>query len=464
MAPANKKRIESELRKIPGVDRLLEFPQIKELSDKWSQPLIVSFIRAELTEIRSSIRNGEKYTGDASLIISISGAIENYTTGLLKEVINATGIIIHTNLGRSPLSKDILDYILQIASGYSNLEFDLITGKRGKRGQALSHLLSTAIGCEAGLVVNNNAAALFLALSEIGFGKEVLISRGELVQIGGGFKIPEIMAQSGAIMKEVGTTNRTSLNDYKKAVTKNTAMILKVHSSNFIIDGFTESAGFGELVSFAKKKRIPVLIDLGSGVLLKPSESGLVNEPTVHDALRSRADLICFSGDKLLGGGQAGIIVGKRRLINRLRKNPIYRIIRPDKITIGIIEKLFIKYLKGDIDGIPIWSEITFNIDMLKRRSERFIRKLGLPEGTVSIKEGNAYAGGGSDPGGKIKSIVIVFNKMTPASIAEKLRKCEPPVIGRIDGGKFCIDLRTVLPHQEKQLVSLITKSINNLQ
>lgn len=450
------------MRKLPGVDTLLENQRVKELTQRWSQPLVVKFIREAISSERKSIKAGRPYPGDEKLIDAIANATEEFTAGLLTEVINASGIIIHTNLGRAPLPRDILSEVFDIATAYSNLEFDLLKGKRGKRGSALRHLISAALGCESALVVNNNASAVYLILVALSKGKEALISRGEQVQIGGGFKIPDIMEESGAIMKEVGTTNRTALGDYRKAITKNTALILKVHRSNFIIEGFTEETGFSELAELGKKKKVPVVLDIGSGVLLHPSESGLSNEPTVIEALKSKADLVCFSGDKLLGGVQAGIILGKKRLIDKLNKNPIYRVVRPDKLVIGALEKLFIKYLKDEIDGIPIWKQIKTTTDELYRRSEKFVAKLGLSAEDFKIRDGIGYAGGGSDPGGKMPSVIIAFQNVDTKSFADKMRKCNPPVIGRTEGGKYCIDLRTVLPHQEETLIRLLKENFSN--
>lgn len=463
MASSGSKKIAEDLRRLPGVDILLEDQRIKPLVKKWSQPLVVSFIRKVLSDCRKKIRSGERFPGESSLKQEITRSLESYTAGILREVINATGIIVHTNLGRAPLPEEMLSEIAQISAAYSNLEFDLTTGKRGKRGAALRQLISVALGCESALVVNNNASAVFLILSELARGREVLVSRGELVQIGGGFKIPEILSASGAILKEVGTTNRTSLNDYRKAIGSETALILKVHRSNFVIEGFSEEVDYPTLVGLGKKKRIPVAIDLGSGLILPPSQSGLDREPTVFEALRSKADLICFSGDKLLGGVQAGIIIGRARLINRLNKNPIYRVVRPDKLVIGMLERLFLCYLRGDVDIIPIWPRITESRDDLLKRTRKFIESINLPEGSVTIRDGVAYAGGGSDPGGKIPSVLIAFNNIAPAKISNVMRGSDPPVIGRTEGGRFCLDLRTVMPRQEDRLAVIIEETVRKL-
>ncbi len=462
MGAKSRNLINQSLRNLPAVDSLLENSEIKKLVEKWSQPLIVFFIRNALSDIRKEIREGKSISNDEAVGRIIS-SVGRFTSGFLRDVINAAGIIIHTNLGRSPLTPEITARISQISSVYSNLEFDLISGKRGKRGSALRSLISAATGCQSALVVNNNAAALFLILAGLARDKEVLVSRGELVQIGGGFKIPEIMMESGAILKEVGTTNRTSLEDYKKAISSRTGLILKVHRSNFMIEGFTEEARFGELAALGKRNRIPVAIDLGSGVLLPSDISGLPNEPTVRDAVKSKADLVCFSGDKLLGGCQAGIILGRKSLINRLNRNPIYRVLRPDKITIGITEELFIKYLKGDYKSIPIWNSVRVSKSELTKRSEEFIDKVSVPEGMLTIRDSYAYAGGGSDPGGKMESVIIKFNGFNSHELAAAFRLCDPPVIGRIEGSAFCIDLRTVLPHQEDCLVQLVRKTISEL-
>ncbi len=463
MASESEKGINLQLRKLPGVDLVLNHPQIKGYIKRLSQPVVVSIIREELNNCRDGILKGNPFSGKDALIEEIIGKIEDYASLLLKKVINATGIIIHTNLGRSPITEDILKEISDISSGYSNLEYDLFSGKRGKRGTALRRLISIATGCESALVVNNNAAALFLILAALAKGKEVVISRGELVQIGGGFKIPEIMSASGALMREVGTTNRTSVDDYKNALTSETSLILKVHRSNFVISGFTEEAGFSDLVSLGRQRNLPVVIDLGSGAILPPSVSGLDNEPTVHNALTSGADLVCFSGDKLLGGCQGGIILGKVELIEKLNKNPLYRVVRPDKTTIGILEKLFLKYLKGEIRDIPIWHMIAESKEDLLERTKKFIVGLELPKGVASITDSFAYAGGGSDPGGKINSVAVVFEMDNSAKLSCLLREGNPPVVGRIEEGKLYLDLRTVFPEQEGILKLKIEEAFRKL-
>jgi L-seryl-tRNA(Ser) seleniumtransferase len=343
----------------------------------------------------------------------------------------------------------------EIASGYSNLEYDLDLGKRGNRGTHLYELLNKLVGCEASLAVNNNAAAVFLILSTLAKKREVIVSRGELVQIGGGFRIPEIMKSSGAKLVEVGTTNKTSIADYRRSVGAKTALLLKVHQSNFQMAGFVESASVKELASLSKESGVPLAVDLGSGVLLNTEEFGFEHEPTPQEIIASGADVVSFSGDKLLGGPQAGIIVGKRRFVEQLAKDPLFRTLRLDKIVISGLERVLVQYLKGEAaEKIPIWSMVATSLDELKKRAGAVIRKVSNPGLRLEIGEGRSSTGGGSLPEATIPSVVIVLNSdLSPDEIASRMRAFKPPVLGRIEGDRFLIDLRTVLGGEDQILI-----------
>jgi L-seryl-tRNA(Ser) seleniumtransferase len=376
----------------------------------------------------------------------------------LQPVINATGIIMHTNLGRAPLSVELMTEMSRISSGYNNLEFQLDSGQRGKRGLLAEELLCQLTGAESACVVNNNAGALFLILSALAKGREVIVSRGELVQIGGGFRIPEILAQSGAVLKEVGATNQTALKDYEQAITPATGLILKVHHSNFKMEGFVREATLAELSYLSQESKIPLIYDQGSGAVIDTRKYGLAAEPTVQDGLTSGADLVAFSGDKLLGGPQAGIIAGRLELVNNLKRHPLYRALRVDKLTISGLEQTALFYLKGLAEqDIPVWKLVSSRLQELKTRAERIAAQLGSKK--VSIVETESFLGGGSLPGQSLPSIALAINSAhTPDELAEKFRQGVPPVVGRISEDKLLLDFRAIFPEQDSILTSAISK------
>jgi len=447
-------RGKESLRDLPSVEKLLQTPEVAELVGSWSQPLVADYVREVIDSSRKDVSQGKSVPTVEEIVTRVKNELDGYTRHFLNRVINGTGIIIHTNLGRSPLGEEVLSHMSEIAAGYSNLEYDLNLGKRGKRGTHIYELLNKLIGCEASLAVNNNAAAVFLILSSLAKKREVIVSRGELVQIGGGFRIPEIMKSSGAKLIEVGTTNKTSIEDYRKHVGGKTALLLKVHQSNFQMEGFVESASVKELASLSKETGVPLVVDLGSGVLLNTEEFGFEHEPTPQEIIRSGADVVSFSGDKLLGGPQAGIIVGRKRFVERLAADPLFRTLRLDKLVISGLEKVLVQYLKGEVtQNIPIWRMVSTSLEELKGRAKVILERVTNPKLRLKIGEGRSSTGGGSLPGATIPSVVIVLDSdSSPDEIASRMRHFKPPLLGRIESDRLVLDLRTIL-HNEDEIV-----------
>jgi L-seryl-tRNA(Ser) seleniumtransferase len=373
-------------------------------------------------------------------------------------VINATGVIIHTNLGRAPLSAVALSAMAQVSQGYSNLELDLEEGTRGSRQAHLQPILRQLTGAEAALVVNNNASAVLLGLCALAQGKEVIVSRGEAVEIGGGFRIPDVLAQSGATLREVGTTNRTYVSDYEAAITENTAALLKVHASNFRVMGFTHSPDVGELVDLGKKRGVNVLHDIGSGCLLDTREYGLAYEPRPQDSIKSGAGLVFFSGDKLLGGPQAGIVAGRKELVDMLARHPLARAVRIDKGSLAALTATLLHYLKGEaVQNIPVWRMLSMPKDKLRHRALRWKRLLGR---RVQVLPARSTIGGGSLPGETLDTwaVAIAGDGLPEGAqgLARRLREQSPPVIARIENDLVLLDPRTVLPEEEQTLMTLL--------
>jgi L-seryl-tRNA(Ser) seleniumtransferase len=424
--------------------------------------------------IRSAILAGSRDAAAAlsneSAADAVAARIERLHEYSLRRVINATGIILHTNLGRAPLCKEALERIVEVSRGYSNLEFDLATGKRGLRYDHIREILCELTGAEDALVVNNNAAAVLLVLSTLARGREAIVSRGELIEIGGEFRIPEVMERSGAVLREVGATNRTHLSDYEKAIGENTALIMKVHTSNFRIVGFTEEVPVPELVALGRRWGIPVMNDLGSGCFIRLEQYGLQREPTVGDAVKEGADVITFSGDKLLGGPQAGIIVGKRDLLERIKKNPLNRALRIDKLTLAALEATAKLYLneQGALAGLRSLAALTEPAEAAARRARRLLqllKKAGLPGVTLSLKKGSSMAGGGSLPTQQIPTTLVALRpeNLSAARIDEKLRALPVPVVARIAEDELLFDPRTLaaeeLPEVRNALRAVLAAS-----
>jgi len=384
----------------------------------------------------------------------------------LRRVINATGVVLHTNLGRAPLAPEALKHIAEIAGGYSNLEFDLTFGERGSRYEHVEKILCQMTGAESALVVNNNAGAVFLALNSLAEGKEVIVSRGQLVEIGGSFRIPDVMKKSGAHLVEVGTTNRTHLEDYERAIDERTALLLKVHTSNFRILGFTAEVSLKDLVALGRAKGLPVLEDLGSGCLLDLSPYGIAKEPTVQEALTAGVDLVTFSGDKLLGGPQAGIILGRKPYLDLIGKNPLSRALRIDKLTLAGLE--FTLRVYGNqaeaVAGIPVLRMLTCPLDSLERRAKRLLRQWkGKIDSScqVKIKEEFSQVGGGALPLQRLPTWVMALRPLstTAARMEKRLRESHPPVIARVQEGEILLDLRTVAEGEEKELLDILLQA-----
>lgn len=443
---------QAKLRSIPSVEKLLQALGPVDLP----RPAVLSIIRRELATLRKT----ETIPNFDSIHESIRSSIQSLCESRIRSVINGTGIVVHTNLGRSPLSDSVIETIATIGANYNNLEFDLASGNRGSRAAYLEHNLALLSGAEAATVTNNCAAALVLILRHFCTTKkpEIIISRGELVQIGGGFRIPEILEASGAHLREVGTTNKTSASDYARAINDQTGLILKVHRSNFFMGGFVESPSTENLATFAHSKRIPFVVDLGSGAILDTEKlADIEHEPTSAEVLKQGVDLVCFSGDKLLGGPQAGIIAGRSKFVSRLKKEPFFRALRCDKLILSALQTTVDSYLSGRAqDEIPAASMLRLSLSDLQLRAEKLAAALeGLPL-KATVATGTAQVGGGTLPQSKIESIVLAFqpHQLPLDEFSARLRAAATPVIGYISGNRFRIDLRTVFPRQDAELIS----------
>lgn len=443
-----------ELRQLPSVDRVLQIPAIHQLAQDHARELVVEEIRAVLEEARRKVQEGGSAPSPGDAAAQVMQRVEAGLRPSLRPVINASGVIVHTNLGRAPLSLRARQAIEAVTRGYSNLEFELEEGGRGSRHDHAVGLLTRLSGAEAALVVNNNAAALLLVLACLARHRQVLIARGQLVEIGGGFRIPEILAQSGAELVEVGTTNRTHLEDYAGAIGPRAAVILRVHHSNFRLAGFVHQPPLTELVELGRGRNSLVVDDLGSGTFLDTRAYGLAAEPTVQESVAAGADLVTFSGDKLLGGPQAGIIVGRAALIERLRRHPLTRALRVDKATLAGLQATFIAYLDGKAaEEIPVWRMIAAPAPDLKRRAEAWAEELqgkGLRAGVI---EGRSTVGGGSLPEETLPTFVLALEHERPTELARALRTGNPAVVGRLEGERLLLDPRTVLPEEDEALL-----------
>lgn len=444
---------------IPSVDRLLDEKDVRELSAIYSRDLTVEAIRTVLDEVRSEALNGHALPNKTEIVIRIQRVLESWTEATLYPVINASGVIIHTNLGRAPLSEEAMRAASDVATRYSNLEFNMHSGKRGSRLLHAEELLTRITGAEAALVVNNNAAAVLLVLTALSRRRRVLIARSQLVEIGGGFRIPDVMKQSGAVLVEIGTTNRIHLADYQKAIEEQPIyLVMRAHRSNFAIIGFTAEPSLADISKVAHQAEIPVVDDLGSGSLLDTSRYGLAHEPTVQESLEEGADLVCFSGDKLLGGPQAGIIVGRRELIAKLKKHPLARAIRADKLALAALSATLLHYLKNEAEEkVPVWQMITAGLDEIQNRAESWRDTLGQGE----IIDGESTVGGGSLPGETLPTRLLALDIPSADRFLGQLRSEEYPVIARVQNDRVLFDPRTVLPQQEKQFLETVQSTLN---
>jgi L-seryl-tRNA(Ser) seleniumtransferase len=460
------------LRQIPSVDELLMQPRLAGLTKRVDRNLVVEVARAVLADLRGRIAEDANWTvvslDAASVEELISAQVERILSRSLQPVINATGVILHTNLGRAPLTESVVDEFRRSATQYSNLEYDLEAGARGKRDVHTSELLTRLTGAEAAIVVNNCAAAVLVTLAALARGGEVIVSRGELIEIGDGFRIPEIMEQSGAVLREVGTTNRTHLADYENAINEKTRLLLRVHPSNFKVTGFTDKPSLEELVALSKRSGLPLVEDLGSGCLVDLSAHG-VNEPTVSQSVEAGVSLVMFSGDKLLGGPQAGVIAGKKELVTRVRRYPLFRALRVDKLTIAALEATLGAYLRAAWDEIPTMRMIRMTPQELKRRAENFIRELRpelpLDEVEIEIADGASLAGGGSTPSQSLptKIIRIASARYSATKLEQRLRRAPAgvSVIARVEDERLILDLRTVFPEQEPLLIRTLASALH---
>lgn len=450
----------SSLRDIPSVDRLL-LALRRQVADV-SHALLRDAARAEIDLLRSEVQGGAVFPQESLFNLLVDRAAARLASELeprLRPVINASGVIIQTNLGRAPLSATALAAMARVGAGYTNLEYDLEAGERGSRNVHLEALLCRLSGAESALAVNNNAAAIYLALSALAIGREVIVSRGQAVEIGGGFRIPDVLRQSGATLVEVGTTNRTYALDYAAAISERTALLLRVHTSNFRLVGFVHETGLAELAELGHARGVPVLDDLGSGTLLPTAPYGLASEPTVSESVAAGADLVTFSGDKLLGGPQAGLIVGKKELVDQIKRHPLARALRLDKTTIAGLEATLLIYLRGRaIEEIPVWQMIAAPLDGLRARAESLAIQIAQTGATVAITDCASAVGGGSLPGATLPSIGITLapGPRSADECGRRLRTGRPAVVARIAEGRVVFDLRTVLPEQDAALVRAI--------
>jgi L-seryl-tRNA(Ser) seleniumtransferase len=445
------------LRQIPSVDELLGGAVVRRLEAELGHRVVVQAARAVLQCVREGITKGTVKTfSPVGLDEEIARAARDLAAYSLQPVINATGVLLHTNLGRAPLARKAVEHLEEIAGRYSNLEYDLDEGRRGKRDTHTDRLFAELVGAEKTLVVNNNAAAVFLTLNALAEGGEVIVSRGELIEIGGSFRIPDICAKSGARLKEVGTTNRTRLADYAGAINENTKALMRVHPSNFRVVGFTERPELAELAALAHQHHLPLIEDLGSGCLLDLRPLGIQDEPTVAASLREGADVVTFSGDKLLGGPQAGLITGKREFLDRIRRNPLFRALRVDKLTIAALEATIRLYLDGNLDAIPALHMMRLPIEELATRAASLVAKLvEISSISAGVEDGESVVGGGSTPGQALptKLVTVHHSRMSAQELEAALRGNRPPVIARVERDRLRLDLRTVLDDQDQAIV-----------
>jgi L-seryl-tRNA(Ser) seleniumtransferase len=450
------------LRSIPSADRILAHPALADARAELPHSVIMAAVRAESGRLRAALTNIDSQAPDLTGLARRAAATAwLMSSPSLRPVINATGVIIHTNLGRAPISRSAIEAIAR-AAAYSNLEYDLEAGERGSRYTHAVEVLRRVTGCEDALVVNNNAAALVLALSAFAANREAIVSRGQLVEIGGGFRIPDIMRQSGARLVEVGTTNRTYIADYANAITGDTAILLRVHASNFRVVGFTASPDLAELAALARNHDLLLIDDVGSGALLDTTRYGLAPEPLVQASLEAGADLVLFSGDKLLGGPQCGIIAGKSEHIARLRKHPLARALRVDKLILAALEATLLHYLKGEAEReVPIWRMIAMPQEELKAKAAEWAQRLTGQGVDCRVIEGASAIGGGSLPGETLPTWLVAItppnhqasNEQAAGHLAELLRHAPTPIIARVDRGTLLLDPRTVLPTEEETLL-----------
>ncbi len=454
------------LRLIPSVEEFLNRPAVQELAVRAGRKFVTVRVREVLASRRREIQEGRvppippvsPDTLESHLEQSVREAVERDTSYSLRPLINATGVILHTNLGRAPLARGAMDHLIEVACQYSNLEYDIPTARRGERDVHVSRQLEDLLGAP-GIAVNNNAAAVLITLNTLAEGGEVVVSRGELIEIGGSFRIPDVMQKSGAVLREVGTTNRTRIGDYEAAVNERTKLLLRVHPSNFRIVGFTERPSLDQMVALGRKTGIPVYEDLGSGCLVTATQLGLLDEAPVTESLQAGVDVVSFSGDKLLGGPQAGLIAGKKELVARIRRNPLFRALRVDKLTYAVLESTLQAYRQDQLDRIPAWRMIRMTTAEIEERAQHLIQACAEKgEFRMSLTDGESVIGGGSAPGQTIPTRLIALHHAawSAAVLEKRLLAGRPPVVARTESDAVLFDLRTVLPEQDVALAQAI--------
>ena len=454
----------SAYRQLPSVERLLSDERLAPLIDAHSRNAVLDIIRQELAKSRAAIAAGDAAPEGDEIVAAIEVRAGSLSREWPRHVINATGVVLHTNLGRAPLSDDTIDAMRRPAQGYGDLELNLDTGRRGSRQARISELVARATGAEAALVVNNNASAVMLGLAAIASGKEVIVSRGEAVEIGGGFRIPDVLQQSGATLVEVGTTNRTYARDFEDAITENTGALLAVHASNFRVMGFTHAPEIVELVRIGERHGIPVLHDLGSGCLLDTRDFGIAHEPMPQESVGAGVGLSFFSGDKLLGGPQAGIIAGRKALVDMVARHPLARAVRIDKLSIAALAATLEHYIRGEaLEKVPIWRMIATTTDEVKVRASAWVREIGTD---VSLIESESTIGGGSLPGETLPTWALAIDCQHlnggAEEVARRLRQGNSPVLGRIEYGRVLLDARTVLPGEDSALLESVGQALKS--
>jgi L-seryl-tRNA(Ser) seleniumtransferase len=448
------------LRQIPPINDILKAPELEHFRHTLGQSFITSIINSVVDETRRELAQSPNGASRDALTTKIATEVAKrlarVTQSSLRRVINATGVVLHTNLGRAPLPKAAIEQLQDVVSGYSNLEFDVDQGSRGKRDTHVGRILEDLLGCEAAVVVNNNAAAVLLVLNTLGEGGEVIVSRGEQVEIGESFRIPDILARSGSRLREVGSTNRTRIKDYESAINEHTRLLLRVHPSNFRIIGFTERPSLEEFVDLGRRRTIPTFEDLGSGCLV-PIQALEGSEPVVSESIRAGVDIVSFSGDKLMGGPQAGIIAGKKIFVDRIRNNPLFRALRVDKLTIAVLDYVLRAYFHGKPDAVPTWASLNTPTSELRTRAETFAQQAGSVAVAIPLQ---SVVGGGSAPETYIPSwgVSLEFDGLTPVDIEEQLRRSTPPVIARVEDGRVILDFRTVFSSELPELLEVVRK------
>lgn len=443
----------TDLHRIPSVDRLLSHPDVSVMIARYGRGQVTDAIREVLQHLRQEIVKNDPLPGLDEIVAILATHLEASSRDTLVPVINATGVILHTNLGRALLCRDAVEAVERVARSYSTLEYDLEKGERGSRSDHAASLLCRLTGAEDALVVNNNAGAVLLCLSALASRRKVVISRPQLVEIGGGFRIPDVMRQSGARLVEVGTTNRVHIEDYETAILEGAALVMRAHSSNFKLVGFTTQPSLEEIVELSHRHGVPVLDDLGSGALLDTTTYGLAHEPTVQESIRAWADLVCFSGDKLLGGPQAGIIVGKPELVQKLRRHPLARALRIDKMSLAGLVVTLHHYLRGDAEReIPVWRMVAASPADIRKRAEAWRVAIGQGE----VIDERSTVGGGSLPEETLPTFALALDNRHINDFTASLRRSKPPLICRVQGGRALFDPRTVLEEEDSRLIDII--------